>query len=45
LLHLKNKKRENFWSQQRDLACVIWYLALWENSKELRQKSQNQTFR
>jgi hypothetical protein len=28
-----------------DLACVIWYLALWENSKELRQKSQNQMSR
>jgi hypothetical protein len=31
------------WSQQWDLACVSWYLALWESSKELGQKPQDQT--
>jgi hypothetical protein len=28
-------------SQQWDLACVNWHLALWESSKELGQKSQS----
>jgi hypothetical protein len=43
LLHLKNKKRENCWSQQWDLACVSWYLALWESFEELGQKPQDHT--
>jgi hypothetical protein len=34
-----------WWSQQWNHACVIWYRALWESSKELRQRPQNQTFR
>jgi hypothetical protein len=33
------------WSEQWDRACVIWYLALWESSKELRQRSQDQMSR
>jgi hypothetical protein len=43
LLHLKNKKGGIVRASQGDLACVSWHLALWESSKELRQKSQDQT--
>jgi hypothetical protein len=35
----KERREEDCQSQQWDLACVSWHLALWESSKELGQKS------